>query len=543
VPPAGDEVSAGRRIIRAVLILAILGAGGYVLVGLEPGDGSIARRMGSGITAPPEPAEMKTDEADALAEDLAGQIDAGNLDPVLDRAAELRVAHPNHFGVQRVVLLAESARAVLNAADRLASLAQAEPQNPAVPISVNIKRLRERMAHLDVLQAQHRDWRDRLLRISRVRDVYAQYHQEIASAPQQLADWQAGRRYLHQALEEISRTPPAFETGMSLLQSAWGYLPLEEILGSIENIRHVSQAHELLDHSVVKRAVEEIKQVNPDAIAMPSPSSDVDLTLLQRINREVLALWSEAREEVGAWDELNRALETAQRQYGDGRVAAALSTIDQALPKADPDNALTRDLVGRLSELKQHYRRVHAAWTEAVQTKQRAGLAEQLKAWSAFQKVLRPSDQHFRQAFRDELMAIKETITERIDTHYEAMRRASAGYTSITLQMRKPQNPREPFAEQAGKLAAMAEEAEKVRDTAELVPNWDLGEETTARVDEARAVLGEHNDQARRLNNLYKLYHRLGKVHLARECLQRVRLLGDGSSNPWYAEALKILES
>jgi hypothetical protein len=122
------------------------------------------------------------------------------------------------------------------------------------------------------------------------------------------------------------------------------------------------------------------------------------------------------------------------------------------------------------------------------------------------------------------------------------LRKAGEGYQSITLQMRKPQNPRQPFAEQARRLRAMALEAERIRNLAALVPNWDLGETTSAQVEEARSILGEHNDQARRLHNLYKLYHRLGKVELARESLQRVRLLGDVSSNPWYAEAVKTLE-
>ncbi|MFW5857566.1 MAG: hypothetical protein ACOCX4_06795, partial [Planctomycetota bacterium] len=167
---------------------------------------------------------------------------------------------------------------------------------------------------------------------------------------------------------------------------------------------------------------------------------------------------------------------------------------------------------------------------------------EQLAAWAAFQRVLQEGDTHYQAALRDELRAIKSEIIRRIATGHAALTRAGEGYTPITLEMRKPQNPRAPFAAQARRLQAMAVEAEKVRDAAQLVPNWDLGHEATAQVDEAESILQEHNDQARRLYNLYKLYHRLGKVDLARECLERVRLLGDVSSNPWYAEVTKALE-
>ena len=108
--------------------------------------------------------------------------------------------------------------------------------------------------------------------------------------------------------------------------------------------------------------------------------------------------------------------------------------------------------------------------------------------------------------------------------------------------MRKPQNPRAPFAAAAKQLAAMAIPAQKVSDTAALVPNWRLGTQTESKVDYARNILADLNDQARKLNNLYKLYKRLGKLDVARECLERVRLLGNSSSNPWYSEAVKILE-
>jgi tetratricopeptide (TPR) repeat protein len=479
------------------------------------------------------------------------KVDAGNLEPVLERAPALRREHEGHHGVQLALYKAETARAILNVAERLAQMERPEPENPDVPLPVNIARLEARMEYLNLLQGHYRDWREAILRIPAVRRVYEDYQEEIRQAPQQLVDWQAGYRFLQQAAAELQKPEPDFDLAMQFLRSAWGYLPLREILQTAQDAQNIAQARYMLDHRVVARAVEHLKAVDAEALKPPAAAeegADDDgaapetTTTLQTINSRLYEFWSQAKSKVGSWDELNTALAQARTDFREGRVDEALKTIKTALPKADPDNALTRDLAARLRRLQAHYREVQAAWRKALTVKAEKGLEEQLAAWAGFQGVLNRDDEYFQQALRQELLAIKETITGRIAERYRALRKAGEGYQSITLQMRKPQNPRQPFAEQARRLRAMALEAERIRNLAALVPNWDLGETTSAQVEEARSILGEHNDQARRLHNLYKLYHRLGKVELARESLQRVRLLGDVSSNPWYAEAVKTLE-
>lgn len=537
-PEGGDEVSPGQRVVRIILILAIAAVGWKGV--LAP----LARKQSRNSTKAqlrklPKPRKkMDQTKGNQVAEKLEEEIAAGNQDAVIARTAALRKTYVNNASVQQALLKAETIKAILTIAAALDELPTPSPQDPATPIADNIRKLEKRENLLLTLQGHLTDWGDVLVANGRTGPVYTRYAPEIAAVRQDLDNWRAGLKHLRAAKALLKKKTPGFEAAAARLGLAQGFLPLASLSELQTNSRLLGQVDYFLRYQVVDRAVRIAKQVDPKVLSVSVKGNP---TNIQAIQQALHAAYGQFGERLADWDMLTAAYNKGRKQHSEGAAKDAIATFSQALGKADAKNGLTQELRQKISSRLEHYQTIEAAWEKALAAKKEKNIKTQLKAWSRYHKTLNKEDGFYRAKFLAELRLIKNSIQEQIAGKYGKMIEAGRTYKPITLSMRRPESPRDPFARQARTLQGMVAEAEKVTALADVVANWNLGDVTDQQVLEARNIIGEHNDQAKILYNLYQSYKKGGKIPLARECLIRVVLLGNAKSNPWYTEAYKLV--
>lgn len=538
-PEADEEITPARRAVRFVLMAGVfLVAWLGLVVNLKKMQDQRDAQTAAGLVSLPKPAKkLETAQGDAAAQALLEELAQGGIEAAVQRAEALRDTYPGNYAVLRATFLAESAQAVLAAGRELSALPRPRPQEDAsVPLQQHIGELANRIQYLRILDRYQEDWNEALTGIAPVAQVYSEFSDEMRTAAQSMENWTAAHAALRKAAALIESDPPAFQECASHLRSAWSFLPLPRYTQLARNSSLLGQADYLLGKGLIQRAVKNLHAVDKKDLELAGPA-----TLLHSIQTVLLMRYASLEAKVGEWDNISTALAQAERLYELGKLAEATASLTAALDSSSPDAPLTQGLRRKVRDRLNHFEAVRKALDAAMQAKQDSGLADQLRAWGAFQKTLAADDAYYQNVLVTELRAIKAEIRSRIASHYQRLDQLARGYRAITLEMRKPENPRSDFAEQAKVLSAMTREAEIIKETADLVPDWNLGDDTSRQVEYATSVMADSNDQARRLYNLYSLYQKHGKLQFARECLVRIGLLGDLSSNPWYTEAEQIL--
>ncbi|MBN2711376.1 MAG: hypothetical protein JXR97_02945 [Planctomycetes bacterium] len=538
-----EEVPPARRALRFILIAGILFVCwlGLVMNLKKMRDQKIAAEGTEALTFPASPEEKDFSAGNKVATDYEQNLLGGDIDGCASKAGTLRSEYKGNSKVMRVTFMAEAAKAVVIAGKSLDDIPVPDPRlAPAKPLQESIDILAKRITLLRNLDALREDWSGKLEDIGEVANVYEKYSKEITEAPKLLDDWTAALASVKRAAQQIKNEPPAFDECSTLLRSAWSFLPMEVFSKTARNSEFIGRADYLLKRGVVDRAVKSMKSADLAGTAV-KVENGAAAPVIAEIQSVLEKNYAEIEKKVGEWDKINTAMTDAKVIYDQGKPAEALAILDKAEAAVNPNAPLTRSIAAKLKTIKKHYEIIRTGWESGLKAKAEKGLGDQLTEWGAFQKLLKPEDVYYQTAFINELREIKVKIRDLISEHYQNLDKIAKDYRRISLNMRKPESARGPFAEQAKILSAMAIEAQAIKDTADLVPGWNLGDETSQQVDYAATVLADHNDQARRLNNLYQLYRGRGKPHLARECLVRIQLLGKASSNPWFTEADNIL--
>lgn len=536
--PSGDP-KRGLRIVILLMLVGIAGFWMFMMLGSE-----VAQNAGGGVggtigQGPADKAAADTKQADTRAAELSLLIKAGDHQAALEKA-ELSGDEVESVLLRRQIYLARAVAGVLANAAELKKLPSPEPANASLQVQVNVQRQEARIPYLARLATYRRDWGRTLTDLPEMKPVYETYAEEISTATGNVSTWGAAAEFLDRARAEALKPQPNFETMATLLRAADSRLPLEPLGPIAEDVRRIGEIESSIDRRELDAAVNALGAMTIGQRPAPKNPPETALGEIQLVLRKRHA---DAKTRIGAWGEL-QALDTQTLAlHSEGRTSEALAAMQKMLDSIDRTNPLTREVIVALEKRQAHYQQVIDAYQAAMKTKAEKGLDAQLREWAAFQDVIdRQADKHYFNASIDELKLIKEIIQKRIAAAYDELIRIGAPYKPITARMRRPESPRGAYAEQAAILQAMAKKAVEIIETNDLVSSWRLGDTTEDQVNYARSVLSDHADQSQRLWNLSALYRERGRLREARECAQRVLLLGDVGNNPWHDEAQKWID-
>lgn len=535
-----DESKRKLRLVILVLLLVIGAAWMMMLLGTAAQQAGGGVSTGS-ITHGPAPApEVDTSAGDAKAGELALLLKGGDHKAAMEKAKALRDKHVESVALQTQAHLAEAVGAVLANAATLDELPLPEPANESLPVMTNVERQEARIPYLSNLANYRRDWGDELLSLPEASPVFEKYNAEIAAAIDNVRAWRSAAGQLARAREAAESSPPNLTLASTLMRAAATQVPVKALVPVAEDAANVASAEKNIEARRLDDAVEDLGEVSMDASASVADEPKTALDAVRKVVKERLAA---AKKRVGAWGELQDLMTSSRKLHEDGKTAEALKQMEAMLASVDRTNPLTRELIDDLEKRQKHYTEVLDAFTQAMQVKANEGLKEQLQAWGSFQGVIdRRKDRHYFTASIEELKIIKETIQKRIAAKYDELIEVGAPFKKINARMRRPESPRKVFADQAVILKAMAEKAEEIIEINNLVASWRLGDTTEDQVSYAKNTLADHADQSQTLWNLAMLYRDRGRLPEARECAQRVLILGDVGKNPWYDEARKWIE-
>lgn len=541
-PVEGDKPADPKRALRLVILFMLVGIAAFwmvMLLGPKSGQSGGGVAGGTISQGPVDRETLNTKEADSRADELSILLKAGDHKAALEKAT-ITGMETESVTLREQVYLAKAVAGLLANAAKLEELPSPEPTNPTLSVQVNVARQEARLPCLARLANYRRDWGRMLTALPEAKPVFAKYDAEIASARGNVRTWGAAASLLDRARTEALKDQPDFQRLATLMRSAASRVPLEPLLPTAEDAARIGTVESSIARRQLDDAVQALNEITIDRVPAPTDPPETALATIQGVLRQRHA---DAKKRIGAWGDLQALSTKSIDLHETGRTQEAITAITAMLDAVDRSNPLTRDLINELETRQTHYRQVLDAFANAMKTKAEKGIAEQLQVWAAFQGVIdRKKDNHYFRASIEELKLIKDIIQKRIATSYDELIQIAAPFKRITARMRRPESDRAAFAEQAKILRAMAEKAIEIIKTNDLVSSWRLGDTTEDQVNYARNVMSDHADQSQRLWDLSALYRERGRLPEARECAQRVLILGDVGKNPWYDEAKKWIE-
>jgi len=225
----------------------------------------------------------------------------------------------------------------------------------------------------------------------------------------------------------------------------------------------------------------------------------------------------------------------------EGDTGAALERLAEALkeyPAADPLLAGTRrDLETR----RRHWTNVLNRYDALVEREANEDFRQRLNDWIAFRRILRDGDDYYTTITQERLASVEREALAFIDASYARLTAAALRFTGITNEMRSPDAPREPFTREAVALGAMATEADRLLAMRPLANELPSAEKYSQVFAFAMNVQETHSRESQRVWNLAETFRRHNQPAKQRECLERIILFGEASSNRRLTEAQEAL--
>ncbi len=532
--PAGP--SGVQRAIRILLILLVmLAMVGFFVFLLDEQKRQEFYGGGDDIPKfdflPPDP------EGDAFAGELVRRIRQDGAGEVLAMRAQVADRRPVNGNVMRAILLAESVEAVRLINSELGKLPSTEAsKGEFLPIEEKLKRIGPRVALLSRLAEYRTDWGDELTAVPAVAAIYRDTAVEISATSKRIANWDTALAQLRRALDDISMSNPDFDAVRSALALAAEMVPENNVGRVIRNVEHLKNAQNML-------AVMDMQKANDNISLLELRSAPQGSRYVEDLIEDVLARRAQGlKGQFVSWRSLWEEGERAANLYGKGNTEEAASALAAALKEATIDSVPIKTLHDRLQARLSHYQAVLAAWNRAEDAERKGDFAARIGAWQAFALTITKDEDPAQLASAQEhIDKLRGDIAGEIAVRADKLGGIWEAYTPPDASTRAPTTPRSAFGERVAPIPEAANLADEILGLAALAPQWTNSGKPREAANLSRRVLQEQSEQAQRLWNVGRIYRERGEIEWFRECMERVLLLGDNKSNPFFLEARKVL--
>lgn len=534
-----ETVSPGQRAIRLILLfLLIIVMVGFLLILLM--EEQRVQQIAPGSDVPEFNYLAPDPDGDAAGAELLEMVQAGRYDEVAsfcDRVIERR---PVNRIMLKALLLAESAKDVKLAMEKLDSLPTIDggENHAALPVEEKLARIGPRVKQLQILSSYRKDWGNELVALPEMADIYAKSGREIMEAASRIANWENAQSALNRAMSEIAKSAPDFAMVHADLQIASRLIPENKIENINMNVERLQNGHSLLAKQDMHGAYTQLTAIDADGGRADSRYVE------ERIGAAISLKSKNLLQQFSNWQQLWNQGEACAALYNQGDVAGAMGMLEDALETAASDasipvQSLHRQLESRLD----HYRRVNGVITAARRSNGDGEFENRIRLWqNVFAAVSETEDPaQFAEAV-DALETLRREIAAEIAQKGEAAAELWSGYSAPNTVARSPTSPREPFREEAEKLARASKMADGILDLYNLAPRWFTDELSERYMRLVREIHSEQSDQARKLWNLGRVYRERGRIEWFRECLERILFLGSSVNNPFYDDARRLLQ-
>lgn len=531
--PAGP--STARRVVRITLILLVMAAMiGFIFILL---DEQQQEEFFSDDDIPKFAFLQPDPEGDDIAGDLMLRIRNGDSAAVLAMRDKVMERRPINAECLRAVLLAEAVEAVGHIKAELAKLPSTEAsKGEFLPIEEKLKRIGPRVSLLNRLADYRTDWGEALTSLPVVDRIYADTAVEISATSTRIANWEQALAQLRRVLDDISLSSPDYDAIRAALSLANDKVPENDIGRVMRNVDSLKNAQLMLAVMDMRKANEFLGQMELRPAPPESRHTEdmIEGVLARRTNS--------LKNQFASWRTLWEEGERAAALYARGETGTAADALSKAIDAATIDSAPIKALQDQLRARLAHYRTVLDAWQSALAAEKAGDFAGRIKGWQAFALTITQADDPAQYAAAGEHIAkLRDDIGGEINSRAERLSGIWDAYAPPDAAMRAPSSPREAFAAKAKQIAEAAVIADEIIHLSSLAPQWTGAGKTRESVNLSRRVLAEQSDQAQRLWNVGRIYRDRGEIAWFRECMERLLLLGDNRSNPFYAEAVKVL--
>lgn len=531
----GNEVSGARRTIRVVLLLVLmvmLAGVFYILIEeIDQGGGYVQETVPTFNLLPPDP------KGDELAETLSARIAAGNYETVIAQRDEYMNIEPRHAGVFRNVYLADAVKAVRGSYDALTRMSTTEADDGSfLAVEERLRRLVPRMAILNRMTEFRTDWDATLLDAPGVRDIFEKTKEETFLANRRVTEWRRYQAIFEGAYTSLATALPGYETIIERLQPLDQILPSNGVMRICRNLRSLATARNSVAANDMHSANTALSEIEISNYARPPQGIE------HRFEAEVEAQRDRISSQFASWRRLWEESEKAAALYSEGKMGAAITEIEQVIASATPDSSASQALYDELIARTRRWTSINDAYTEAEKQDVDGSVPDRMRAWQAFAMLLDPERDGWQvtQAI-DGAQRLKNEFNARLEDFHDKYAETWNAYEEISSRQRQPSSPRAEFAEAAEGLKTLARAAEETLRIRSLATTIELSEKSRLALSISRQILAEQGGQAQSLWNLGRLYRDRGEIGRFRECLERILLLGDNASNPFYVEAKTLL--
>lgn len=533
---SGDGISPARRAIRIVLLLVLIGAAaGFFLMVLNEMDAENnfipEENLPTHTPLPPNP------EGEELAAELFAQIRAGKYASVLERRDRYVGMKPLHPQVLRAVYLAEAVDSVGDAYRRLAEMPPIEADSGQfLAVEERLQRIVPRMAMLNRMEEYRTDWGDELLEIPEVAAIFEGTREEAFLANRRVTEWRRYQSDFESAFNDLIVAAPNYDDIAARLEPLAAILSANGVNRLRANILALKDGQQGIASDNMHAANDALSLIKVREVPGTPQGIEDRLEALIRERKDKIAA------QFASWRRLWEESEKSLGLYRAGDMAEAVGEIQKVVANTTPDSPASRNLHEELTARSHRWAEIAAAYSAALSRDKNGSIPERMIAWQRFAVLLNPEEDAWqvRQAI-DGAQRIKKEFNANVEAFQDDYAEAWSNFEPIESKLRQPATPREEFATPAAELRRLSMAAEEVLRSHTLGQGIELTAKSRAALSVARQILAEQGSQAQSLWNLGRLYRDRGEIPRFRECLERIILLGENQSNPFYVEARNIL--